>query len=117
MGWCAAGSSVANNGPAAIFVSPGIHNFVSSRHASATGVLECFDVMSKSVGSHGNTGEAYLLASLNSEIAAMLLLREASAESTLAVTSAASCTMRLWLMTPANSRSWPLPVPLEVYSS
>ena len=96
------------------------HVTVSMGNAGSARGQDCSSLSTRrqrSLGSHGNTGEAYLLASLNSEIAAMLLLRVARAESTPAVTSAASCTMRLWLITPANSRSSSLPVPLDLYSS
>jgi len=93
--------------------------YVCACTAKGQGLLESLKRRRRQrlLGSHGNTREAYLLASLNSEIAAMLLLRLASAESTPAVTSAASCTMRLWLITPANSRPLLLSLPLEWYSS
>jgi hypothetical protein len=58
-----------------------------------------------------------LLASLNSEMAAMLLLSCCRAESTPAVTSSAFCTVKLWLMSPANSNALPSPAPLDLYSS
>lgn len=68
-------------------------------------------------GSQGDTGEAYLLASFNSDIAAMLLFSCSSAVSTPAVTSSAACTRRLWLIKLVNSRPSSWPAPLEWYSS
>jgi hypothetical protein len=47
----------------------------------------------------------------------MLLLNCSSAESTPAVTSSVFCTVRLWLINPANSRFLLLPAPLDLYSS
>lgn len=71
----------------------------------------------RSLDSLGNTGEAYLLASLNSEMAAMLLLSCWRAESTPAVTCSAFCTVKLWLINPANSNSLSPPAPPDLYNS
>ena len=77
---------------------PSVLVYTTSCHSSRVLRQGCSSISTrchKIVGSQRNTGEAYLLASLNSEIAAMLLLSCSSAESTPAVTSSALCTVRL----------------------